>query len=81
METKLVHATPKAIALAAIYICESLLLELEARQILQAAEVQGLLKDAVKTLRAAEGMTGAEDYFAASDLVDFIREQHDRVSN
>ena len=56
MERKVAKAKPRAIALAALYICESILLELESEEILTTKDVRGLLRDAAKTLRQVGNM-------------------------
>lgn len=80
MEAKILHAKPGAVALAALYILESLLLELKARALLSENDVQGLLSDAAKTLRAAGCGPGELHALLASEIVDMIRLQHERVS-
>lgn len=80
MEAKLLHAQSRAIALAALYVLESLLLELEARGILQEHNVQGLLNDAAKTLKAAGMEIDAGDRSVAGEIIETIRMQHERVS-
>lgn len=81
MEAKIMHAKPGAIALAALYILESLLLELEARAFLSEDDVQGLLSDAAKTLRAASGDFEKTYALPASEIVDAILAQHERISD
>lgn len=80
METKLLHATPGAVALAALYILESLLLEFKERALLSENDVQGLLSDAAKTLRAASGVPDTLYAAAASDLIDIIQIRHETVT-
>lgn len=81
MERRLLKAKPKAVALAALYVCESILLELEAAEILTANDVRGLLKDASRSLRQAGAVEkkSKENWTKASEIVDTIREDFDRV--
>lgn len=82
LESKILRARSKAVALAALYICESLLLELESQEILQRKDIEGLLKDAAKTLRAAAGeRQDRPDHATAAEIIDLIRAQHELVSN
>lgn len=81
LESKILRARSKAVALAALYICESLLLKLESQEILQRKDIEGLLKDAAKTLRAAAGENDQSDHATAAEIIDMIRAQHELVSN
>ncbi|ASY66015.1 hypothetical protein SJ05684_b50330 (plasmid) [Sinorhizobium sojae CCBAU 05684] len=71
-------AKRKAIALAALHITESLLLELEASELLSPKEIRGLLKDAMTTLRKAGRQEGMRNCTVASDIVGSILEQYAR---
>ncbi|ODR89662.1 hypothetical protein A8M32_20360 [Sinorhizobium alkalisoli] len=75
---KVLKAKPKAIALAALHIMESLLLELEASELLSSKEIRGLLKDAMTTLQKAGRQEGMRNCTVASDIVGSIREQYAR---
>lgn len=75
---KVLKARPKAIALAALHITESLLLELEAAEILSQKEIRGLLKDALTTLQKASRQEGTRNCAVASEIVYTIREQYTR---
>jgi hypothetical protein len=77
MDRKIKDARSRPLALASIFICESLLLELASRKLVGASDVQGLLKDAAKAL-AANGTDG-EDFLKASELIEAIREQYERL--
>ena len=64
---------PDMTGLAALSICESLLLALVDREILDQSEVRGLLEDAAATHRNAERTaTNPEVHRAAADLLDSI---------
>lgn len=76
---KVLKAKPKAIALAALHITESLLLELEASELLSSKEIRGLLKDAMATLQKAGRQEGIRNCAVASDIVGSIREQYARL--
>lgn len=69
---------PRAIALAALHISESLLLELEASEILTAREIRGVLKDAAATLRNATDQVDNRSSLVASDIVESMRENFKR---
>lgn len=75
MEARIMRARPKAIALAALYICESLLLELEEKKIVPSNDIEGLLKDAARTLRGANEDGNNRDGLAASEMIEAISEQ------
>jgi len=75
---KLLATRPRAIALAALHVSESVLLELEASELLSAAEIRGLLKDASTTLRNAAGEVDNRSCLAASKIVDSMRENFKR---
>ncbi|OHV81913.1 hypothetical protein [Ensifer sp. LCM 4579] len=75
---KVLKAKPKAIALAALHITESLLLELEASELLSSKEIRGLLKDAMTTLQKAGRQEGMRNCTVAGDIVGSIREQYAR---
>ncbi|MBP2234663.1 hypothetical protein J2Z31_001153 [Sinorhizobium kostiense] len=75
---KVLKAKPKAIALAALHITESLLLELEAAELLSAKEIRGLLKDAVTTLQKAGRQQGLRSCTSAAEIVNAIREHYAR---
>lgn len=79
MEDRITNNEPRAIALAALYICESLLLELEEKKIVTGKDVEGLLKDAAKTLRGASDAGSDRDSLAASQIVEAISEQLERA--
>jgi hypothetical protein len=65
---------PRAAALAALHISESLLLELEASEILTAREIRGVLKDAAATLRNATDQVDNGSSLAACDIVESMLE-------
>ncbi|HXV31653.1 MAG TPA: hypothetical protein VD840_15110 [Sinorhizobium sp.] len=75
---KVLKARPKAVALAALHITESLLLELEAAELLSPKEIRGLLKDAMTTLQKASAQEGVRSCAVASEIVGAIREQYTR---
>lgn len=75
---KLLAARPKAVALAALHVSESVLLELEASHLLSAAEIRGLLKDASKTLRNAADHVDNRSCAVASEIVESMRENFKR---
>ncbi|RCS22661.1 hypothetical protein DUT91_17440 [Phyllobacterium salinisoli] len=66
-------ADARAAAIAALSICESLLLALEANGVLSRAEIDALLTDAETTLNQA-GPESTPDVTAAGNLVSRIRE-------
>ncbi|TIN30643.1 MAG: hypothetical protein E5Y31_06445 [Mesorhizobium sp.] len=75
---KLLAARPRAVALAALHVSESVLLELEASELLSAAEIRGLLKDASTTLRNAAEQVDNRSCLIASEIVDSMRENFKR---
>lgn len=77
-QPKVLKAKPKAIALAALHITESLLLELEAAELLSPREIRGLLKDAMTTLQKAGRQEGLRSCTVASEIVSSIRERYTR---
>lgn len=79
MEARIMRAGPETIALAALYICESLLLELEEKKILPGKDIDGLLQDAAWTLRGADGDEDNRDGLAASEVIEAIGEQLQRA--
>ncbi|OBQ71277.1 hypothetical protein EB233_27765 [Mesorhizobium erdmanii] len=75
---KLLATRPRAVALAALHVSESVLLELEASELLSARQIRGLLKDASTTLRNAAGQVDNRSCFIASEIVDSMRENFTR---
>ena len=75
---KLLATRPRAVALAALSVSESVLLELEASQLLSAAEIRGLLKDASTTLRNAADQVDNRSCAVASEIVESMRENFKR---
>ncbi|WP_143748636.1 hypothetical protein [Mesorhizobium sophorae] len=75
---KLLATRPRAVALAALHVSESVLLELEASELLSAAEIRGLLKDASTTLRNAADQVDNRSCLIASEIVDSMRESFKR---
>ncbi|AZN96424.1 hypothetical protein EJ066_03490 [Mesorhizobium sp. M9A.F.Ca.ET.002.03.1.2] len=75
---KLLATRPRAVALAALHVSESVLLELEASELLSSAEIRGLLKDASMTLRNAADQTDNRSCLIASEIVDSMRENFRR---
>lgn len=75
---KLLATRPRAVALAALHVSESVLLELEASELLSAAEIRGLLKDASTTLRNAAEQVDNRSCLIASEIVDSMRENFKR---
>ncbi|MGX5851092.1 hypothetical protein ACWGTO_28920 [Mesorhizobium sp. PL10] len=75
---KLLATRPRAVALAALHVSESVLLELEASHLLSAAEIRGLLKDASTTLRNAADQVDNRSCAAASEIVESMRENFKR---
>ena len=80
MENAIKGAEPRSIALAALYICESLLLELEESGKLTGAEIQNLLKDAVEALRETGKEGGGNDWTVAGEIVEAMRDNRERMS-
>ncbi|MER9592618.1 hypothetical protein NKI94_28130 [Mesorhizobium australicum] len=74
---KLLATRPRAVALAALHVSESVLLELEASELLSARQIRGLLKDASKTLRNA-GQVDNRSSFIAAEIVDSMQETFTR---
>lgn len=70
----LLASRPRGVALAALHVIESLLLELEASEILTAREIRGVLKDAATTLRNAAGEVDNRSCLVASEIVESMRE-------
>ena len=75
---KLLATRPRAVALAALHVSESVLLELEASQLLSAAEIRGLLRDASTTLRNAADQVDNRSCLIASEIVESMRENFKR---
>ncbi|MBZ9892205.1 hypothetical protein LB559_30180 [Mesorhizobium sp. BR1-1-3] len=75
---KLLATRPRAVALAALHVSESMLLEFEASELLSAAEIRGLLKDASMTLRNAAEQVDNRSCLIASEIVDSMRENFKR---
>ena len=77
MDKRFKDAGSRALALASLHICESLLLELLSKKVLDSKDIQGLLKDAAKALAASEGADA--DFMVASELVEAMRERYERL--
>src|SRR5690606_21365315 len=77
-KTRTMTSENEPIALAAFYLCESLLLSLESSAVLSQEEIEGLLKDAAKTLREARGPAENPHSIAAAELIEHIRQDHAR---
>jgi len=75
---KLLATRPRAVALAALHVNESVLLELEASEVLSAAEIRGLLRDASLTLRNAADQADNRSCLVASEIVESMRENFKR---
>ncbi|MDG4880904.1 hypothetical protein [Mesorhizobium sp. WSM4884] len=75
---KLMATRPRAVALAALHVSESVLLELEASELLSAAEIRGLLRDASTTLRNAADEVDNRSCLVASKIVESMRENFKR---
>jgi len=75
---KLLATRPRAVALAALHVSESVLLELESSEILSASEIRGLLKDASTTLRNAANKADSRSCLVASEIIDSMRENFRR---
>jgi len=75
---KLLATRPRAVALAALHVSESVLLELEASELLSAAEIRGLLRDASTTLRNAADQVDNRSCLIASEIVESMRENFKR---
>jgi len=65
---KLLATRPRAVALAALHVSESVLLELEASEVLSPAEIRGLLRDASLTLRNAADQADNRSCLVASEI-------------
>lgn len=78
MDESIRHAEPRVLALVSLYICESLLLELTERKLVDRRDVQGLLKDAAKALAVA-GSAENGDFVLASEIVENMRERYERL--
>lgn len=78
MDRSIKDAESRPLALASLYICESLLLELRSRQVVDTMQIQGLLRDASSALAATVG-ADREDFVAASKLIEVIRERYERA--
>lgn len=81
MENAIQNAEPRAVALAALYICESLLLELEESGSISHRQLQNLLHDAVESLRENSTLGNGAEWIVASEIVEAIRVNHERVSS
>ncbi|MBZ9670658.1 hypothetical protein FJ970_10245 [Mesorhizobium sp. B2-1-8] len=75
---KLLATRPRAVALAALHVSESVLLELEASELLSARQIRGLLKDASRTLRNAAGQVDNRSSFIAAEIVESMQENFTR---
>ncbi|MCT8999395.1 hypothetical protein [Chelativorans intermedius] len=76
-EPLILNAKPKAIALAALYISESLLLELHASQVLSTKDVEGLLTDALTALHNEEERFGKESCTMARKILHALFKQYE----
>lgn len=79
MKTIIERSRTKSLALAALYIVQSMLLEFEEPGEITHEKIQGLLKDAAKTLRGEYGNDHEEDWLAASEIVEALRLHHERL--
>jgi hypothetical protein len=69
---------PAVAAMAALSICESLLLSLRERGVLDDREIAGLLEDVVSTHRATADLSSRPDlHSAAAGLVERLRRGED----
>ncbi|QKC98594.1 hypothetical protein EB231_31090 [Mesorhizobium sp. NZP2298] len=75
---KLLATRPRAVALAALHVSESVLLELEASEVLSPSEIRGLLRDASLTLRNAADHADNRSCLVASEIVESMRESFKR---
>ncbi|TYR31626.1 hypothetical protein FY036_15285 [Mesorhizobium microcysteis] len=81
MDNTVNDAGSKSLGLAALFICQSLLLELEEAGLVGHDNIQGLLKDAFNALRQDHGGARRAEWIEASEVVDAIRIRHDRLGS
>ncbi|WP_421926479.1 hypothetical protein [Neoaquamicrobium sediminum] len=80
MDVVISSSETRSLSLAALYICQSLLLELEETGKVDHEGVQGLLKDAAAALRQSGAAAKQSQWMEASRIVDAMRLRHDRLS-
>lgn len=80
MDVVISSSETRSLSLAALYICQSLLLELEETGKVDHEGVQGLLKDAAAALRQSGAAASQSQWREASRIVDAMRLRHDRLS-
>ncbi|MBX9451844.1 hypothetical protein [Neoaquamicrobium sediminum] len=80
MDVVISSSETRSLSLAALYICQSLLLELEETGRIDHDGVQGLLKDAANALRQSSAVAAKSQWMEAGRIVDAMRLRHDRLS-
>lgn len=80
MDVVISSSETRSLSLAALFICQSLLLELEETGKIDHEGVQGLLKDAASALRQNGAAVTQSQWMEASRIVDALRLRHDRLS-
>jgi hypothetical protein len=80
MDVVISSSETRSLSLAALFICQSLLLELEETGKVDHEGVQGLLKDAANALRQNGVAASQSHWMEASRIVDAMRLRHDRLS-
>lgn len=80
MDVVISSSETRSLSLAALFICQSLLLELEETGKIDHEGVQGLLKDAANALRQNGVAATQSQWMEAGRIVDALRLRHDRLS-
>lgn len=79
MDVVISSSETRSLSLAALYICQSLLLELEETGKVDHEGVQGLLKDAANVLRQAGVAAKKSHWMEASRIVEAMRLRHGQL--
>jgi hypothetical protein len=65
--------------LAALSLCEALILAMDDRNVLPRSEILGLLRDASTTQHNAASLTGGADHAAAARIIDGLIAKAERL--
>jgi hypothetical protein len=78
LEENIKQASPRVLALAALFVCESLLLELKGRGRVEMNDLRGLMNDAARALSGVCGSAG-EDFRLAGEIIEVLLEKFGNV--